>query len=105
MQLNKSGLRPLGRAVLVKPYEPEVKEGLIKLPDQVKERMSMIEQRAVVLDVGPEAWVKEAKPRASIGDHVLISRYAGIMAVGPLDGQQYRLCNDNDLFCQIEEAV
>lgn len=65
----------------------------------------MVEQRAVVIAVGPEAWVKETRPRATVGDHVMISKYAGILVEGVKDGVQYRLVNDNDVFCALEEAA
>jgi co-chaperonin GroES (HSP10) len=100
---NKSGLKPLGRAVLVQPYEPEIKKSMIVMPETVKERTTMVETRAVVIEIGPVAWDDEPQPRAKPGDKVLISKFAGAMAKGPLDGQMYRLVNDRDLYCGIEE--
>jgi co-chaperonin GroES (HSP10) len=97
---NTSGLKPLGRAVLVEHYEPERKAGVIVLPDTVKERTLMLEQRAVVIEVGPACWPDEP-PRAIPGDHVLIARMGGALAIGPADGKQYRLVNDRDIFAQI----
>jgi co-chaperonin GroES (HSP10) len=98
---NKSGLRPLGRAVLVQPYGPEKKNSSIVLPDTVKERTVMVEQRAIVVEAGPSAWEEESEPRAKPGDKVLITKYAGHLAEGTLDGKLYRLVNDRDIFCQI----
>jgi len=100
--MNKSGLKPLGRAVLVEPYEPEVKKSLIVMPDTVKDRTTMVETRAVVIDVGPVAWDDEPQPRAKPGDKVLITKFAGTMVVGTEDGKAYRLVNDRDIFCAIE---
>lgn len=100
--MNKSGIKPLGRAVLVKPYTPERKAGMIVLPDEVLARDQMIEIRAVVIEVGKYAWHDEPEPRASAGQKVLISKFAGHMVVGTADGQQYRLINDRDVFAQIE---
>lgn len=94
--VNESGLRPLGRAVLVEHYEPERKGSLIALPENVETRSMMVEQRAVVIEVGPACWPDEP-PRASPGDRVLISKMAGYMARGR-DGKLYRLVNDRDLF-------
>jgi co-chaperonin GroES (HSP10) len=101
--MNKSGLKPLGHAVLVEPYEPEVKKSVIELPDTVKERTAMVETRAIVIDVGPMAWEDEKRPRAKVGDKVLISQFAGTMAKGVADGKTYRLVNDRDIFCRIED--
>lgn len=102
--MNNSGLIPLGHAVLVEPYEPQRKESLIVMPDTVKERTLLIETRAVVVAVGSEAWNDETTPRAQIGDHVLISKFSGVMANGVADGKPYRIVNDRDIFCRLEPS-
>lgn len=102
---NESGLEPRGVAVLIKPYEPERAKGMIELPDFVKGKMAMVNQRAVVVAVGPNAWYDEREARALPGDRVLVTQFAGMMAEGPLDGQQYRLVNDRDIFCRIVEEA
>jgi co-chaperonin GroES (HSP10) len=103
---NTSGLRPLGRAVLVAPYNPEIKKGSIILPDQVQLGQEIAEQRAIVIESGCACWAEEIKagfgPRAKPGDKVLISGYAGHMAKGTADGKQYRLIHDKDIFARIE---
>lgn len=98
---NTSGLDPRGVAVLIRTYEPERKGGQIVLPDSVQGRMSMVDNRAVVVAVGPSAWHDEPSPRAQVGDRVLVTKFAGFMAKGPKDGQMYRLVNDRDIFCAI----
>jgi len=98
---NKSGLAPLGVAVLIEPYEPERHGALIELPDAVQGRMSMVDNRARVVEVGPSAWHDEPAPRARAGDKVLVTKFAGFMAKGPADGKVYRLVNDRDIFCAI----
>lgn len=99
---NTSGLKPLGRAVLVKPYvvEERTKGGII-LADSVVKKDQMAEQRAIVIEVGPTAWEAEKVPRAVPGDKVLFSRYAGYVAIGPADEQEYRVVNDSDIFMAI----
>lgn len=99
---NESGLKPLGRAVLVKPYIPERKESVIVMPDEVAGRDAMLEQRAIIVDVGPLAWYDEGQPRAHIGQKVLVSKFAGYMAKGTADNEQYRFVNDKDIFAAIE---
>jgi co-chaperonin GroES (HSP10) len=101
--INKSGLKPLGVAVLIEPYEPERNEGVIVIPDLVKDRTLMVEQRAIVVEVGPEAWSEEKQPRAQPGDKVMVTKMAGYMTVGPADGKTYRLVNDRDIFAAIVE--
>lgn len=100
--INTSGLHPLGRAVLVEHYAPERKKGLIEIPDVVQDRALMVEQRAVVIECGPACWPDEPA-RAKPGDKVLISKMAGYMAIGPADGKRYRLINDRDCFCRIDD--
>lgn len=102
---NKSGLKPLGRAVLVKPYTPERTKGLIELPAFVEAQESSLEQRVVVVEVGRHAWCDEPGPRAKAGDKVLVSKFAGHMALGTADGEQYRFVNDRDIFAAIEVEV
>lgn len=106
MMENNSGLEPRGVAVLIKTYEPERRGGQIVIPDGVQSRLSMVDNRAVVVAVGPSAWHDEPVPRAAVGDKVLVTKFAGFMAKGPKDGEAYRLVNDRDIFCAIthEEA-
>lgn len=97
---NVSGLKPLGRAVLVKPYEPERKGARIVLPDSVQERSAAIDSRAVVVEVGQGCWPDEPH-RARPGDKVMISKMAGFIAKGTADGEIYRFVNDRDIFARI----
>lgn len=98
-----SGLNPLGCAVLVEPYEPEIKKSSLVIPETVQERTVLVETRAIVRAIGPEAWKGESVHRAREGDKVMITRFAGYMLKGTKDGKQYRLVNDIDIFCRIEE--
>lgn len=97
---NRSGLKPLGRAVLVEYFEPERKNSLIVMPDNIQERVNAVEQRARVIEVGRACWPDEP-PRAKPGDYVLISRMAGYQCKGPADGRLYRLINDRDIFAAL----
>lgn len=100
---NTSGLAPVGRAVLVKPYkvsETIGSMGLI-LPDDVRKKDQLAEQRAVVIECGSECWATESRPRAKPGDAILFSKWAGYSAVGPADGAEYRIVNDSDIFTVI----
>lgn len=102
--VNHSGLKPLGVAVLLAPYEvKETTRGGILIPELTRKTQSMAEQRATVIEVGPAAWGDEEAPRAVPGDKVLFSKFAGYVAIGTLDGKEYRLVNDRDIFCQIEK--
>lgn len=98
---NKSGLRPLGRAVLCKPYEPELARTLLAIPDTVRAAEMMKEMRGVVVAVGENCWPDEPA-RAKPGDKVLISKFSGVIVHGTADGELYRVCNDADIFLAIE---
>ena len=97
---NESGLAPLGRAILLEHYEPERKESLIVIPDNVKDRTVLLEQRAVVIEMGPHCYPDEPK-RCAPGDKVLVSKMAGYIAIGPADGKRYLMVNDRDVFARI----
>jgi hypothetical protein len=81
--------------------EASAHQGLIEITLDVQRNMATMETQAVVIDVGTEAWADEAGPRALPGDIVLITKLAGYMAKGPLDGKIYRLINDRDVFCRV----
>ena len=98
---NPSGLKPLGVAVLVEPYEPERKKSLIVIPDSVSERLKLHEDRAVVIEVGAWAWHDEPEPRAKPGDHVLLAKFAGYLMQGTADGKPYRMVNDREIYARI----
>lgn len=114
---NKSGLRPLGVAVLVKEYRPEKKYGKIVIPDNVSERQAMVDSRVQVIAVGESAWQdeytlrgwwifkwKQHAPRAKVGDIVLVSKFSGYMASGA-DGDLYRTVNDRDIFLAMDAGL
>jgi co-chaperonin GroES (HSP10) len=97
---NTSGVRPLGRAVLIEYFEPERKDSRIVIPESVVDRVNAVEQRARVIEVGSFCWPDEPA-RARPGDYVLISKMAGYQLTGPADGKKYRLINDRDIFAQL----
>jgi co-chaperonin GroES (HSP10) len=116
---NQSGLRPVGHAVLLEPYEPDFDAARrigIVIPDNLRERSIMVEMRARVLELGDQAYRKDGqtwisrlftphRPRCRPGDKVLVQVYSGALVQGTMDGKVYRLVNDEDIFVQIAEEA
>lgn len=102
--VNESGIEPRGRAVLLQDYSPELDaQGLIELPAQVRHSQMLMNQRAILIAVGPSAWHDEPEDRAVVGEKVLVTKFAGFIASKDvtLDGKDYRLVNDRDVFAAI----
>ena len=104
--INKSGLHPQGVAVLTEPYEPEVKiwSDTLIIPDEVRQSLSVLENRVIVIEIGGSAWEDEPRPRAKVGDVVLIQKHSGFVATGA-DGKFYRMVNCRDIFCVVDSAA
>jgi co-chaperonin GroES (HSP10) len=104
--INKSGLHPQGTAVLTEPYEPEVKiwSDTLIIPDEVRQALTVLENRVVVVEIGPFAWADEPAPRAKVGDVVFITKHAGFVATGA-DGKLYRMINAREIFCRIDREL
>lgn len=103
--MHKSGLEPLGHAVLVEMYDPAEASRSLIIPESVKQGMKSIETRAVIVAVGDLAWSDEPKPRALEGDKVLLANFSGVLVTGPKDGKTYRMVNDRDIYCKFEESA
>jgi co-chaperonin GroES (HSP10) len=93
-------------AILLYPYEPEITiwSDTLIIPDEVKKSLAVLENRQVVIEVGPDAWKDESQPRAKVGDVVLITKYAGFCATGA-DGRLYRMVNGREVFCTIDVSA
>lgn len=98
--IEESGLDPAGRAVLCRPYMPEITGSAINLPEHVMALELMREMRGTVMWLGEDAY-KGVSARCKVGDNVLISKFCGVIVKGPLDGKFYRIINDEDVFCRL----
>lgn len=89
--------------------------GLI-IPDKLRNNSIMVEMRVIVLELGDMAYRKDNqtwfermfttfRPRCKPGDKIMVNDYSGAIVVGSLDGKQYRLVNDEDVFVVIEEEA
>lgn len=95
--VNTSGWIPAGRAVLVLPNDVQDKKSLIHLPATVTDRTKMMQDRAIVIAVGPEAWSEESAARAKPGDQVILAAFSGYLLEGD-DKKLYRFVNERDIF-------
>ena len=112
--MNSSGIIPMDKRVLVKPDSVETKTaGGIILPDSVNEKKAMAMMKGTVVAIGETAWFESEHDarnygaefaRPAPGARVLIGKYSGVEVTG-LDGESYRLMNDEDVIGRLEEAV
>jgi chaperonin GroES len=113
---NTSGIYPCGDRILVKPDKIE-KKGLIEIPDTITGKHMEAQISGVLVAVGPDAWTHYVKkgpsgtevsgysgPYAKVGDKVMFAKYGGINLEGK-DGELYRVLNDDDLLCKVDEGV
>ena len=92
-------IKPLADRVVIKMVEPEEKTvGGIVLPDSAKEKPQVAE----VVAVGPGGVVdgKEVKMELSVGQKVLISKYAGTEIT--LDDVEYTILKQSDVLAVVE---
>ena len=92
-------IEPLADRVLIKMVEAEetTKSGII-LTSAAQEKPQVAE----VIAVGPGGMVdgKEIKMEVKVGDHVLISKYAGTEV--KVDGVQYTILRQSDLLAIVK---
>jgi chaperonin GroES len=92
-------IKPLGDRVVIKMLETEetTKSGIV-LPGTAKEKPQVAE----IVAVGPGGVVdgKEVKMEVSVGDKVLISKYAGTEV--KLDDQEYTILRQSDILAIVE---
>lgn len=92
-------IKPLADRVVIKMVEAEetTKSGII-LAGSAKEKPQIAE----VVAVGPGGVVdgKEVVMELSVGDKVLMSKYAGTEV--KLDGQEYTILRQSDILAKIE---
>lgn len=93
-------IKPLADRVVVTMLESEetTKSGII-LTGSAKEKPQVAE----VIAVGPGGVVdgKEIKMELTVGDKVLMSKYAGTEV--KLDGKEYTILRQNDILAKVED--
>jgi len=125
---NESGIHPILNRVVVRPDVIEEKtEGGIVVPDSVADQHQMAQATGTLIAVGPDAYIhsrtevhrvidntmrlmelrisgydpsKTPKP----GDRIQFAKYGGLVNIGK-DGDEYRVLNDEDITCLVDEGV
>ena len=94
-------LQPINNRVLIREVEEEtIRPSGLVLTDSANAGDALV--RAEVLAVGPGAWVKgERVPvEVSVGDSVLVSRYAGASVT--VEGEDLAMIFDTDIFAVVQ---
>lgn len=92
-------IRPLADRVVIKMLEKEeVSKGGIILPGSAQEKPQVAE----IVAVGPGGVVdgKDVIMEVEVGDHVLISKYAGTEV--KIDDQSYTILRQSDILAIVE---
>lgn len=94
---NKSGIKPVGVSILVKPdaVEQTTESGIVLSTHSEHAREEMRQTDALVIEIAEHAYYDES-PRCKIGDRIIMAAYAGMVRKGN-DGETYRLIKDNDV--------
>ena len=125
--MNKTGIHPTGRRVLVKPDKiEEVTEGGILLPSLELKKHQDAQSTGIFIDAGPDCLVhdvvdvhrlvegemklverritKHAQEPYKFGDRVFFAKHGGAHVTG-LDGEKYRILNDTDITGFVDPGV
>lgn len=102
--MNPSGIVPVDLRGVFLPDPAEKKSaGGVIIPETTQERAKFAAVKATVVALGDNfgcGWGDKArKPKP--GDRVLMAQYAGANVKGA-DGQDYRVCNDEDILAILD---
>ena len=104
-QNNTSGFSATGHRVLLlgPQVETQTKSG-IALVLKTAEAERSLSVRAVVVEIGHDAWSDKSTDYCEVGDTVLIGQYTGLFIKSEADGKEYRFLNDLDIIARITKA-
>jgi co-chaperonin GroES (HSP10) len=101
---NDSGFQVTGHRLLLKPEGGEkITEGGIVIPDASAHKSESQSVWAEVLEVGTECYTDKLTDYCTVGDRVLVGKYAGKFEKSPKDGKIYRFLNDLDVIAVLTE--
>lgn len=92
--------------LLIEPYKPPSQtESGIHVPDEARESAEYLTIVGRVVDMGQQAFVKEAlqdERNPAVGDWVLYGKYAG-QRVPMKDGRVFVILNDDDVLAVVDD--
>lgn len=99
-------MKATGWNVIVVPEPAEEKKGAIFIPDSVKDKEEIVQQRGRIVSVGPAAFTAAdyGGEEPSVGDAVIFAKLAGFR-VKLADGQDARVCQDRDIAVILDEEA
>jgi len=92
-------IKPCGDRILIKLRSVEEKStgGIVLHAGSDLEREKYAQTEAEVVALGPDAYREFEGNWCEVGDHVLVTRYAGEAKTDPDTGEIYRVINDVDV--------
>ncbi len=101
---NPLGIHPVEFKVLVKADQVKEQIGRIVLPDTVRDKEQVAQERGVLVAMGGRAFEDFKEPLPKKGDRVLFNRFAGAIIKDEKDrSASWRLLNDKDINAVLKE--
>jgi co-chaperonin GroES (HSP10) len=100
------GMRATGWNLIVVPEPAEEKKGAIFIPDSVKDKEEIVQQRGRVVSIGPAAFTAAdyAGEQPVMGDAVIFAKLAGFK-IQIADGKMARVIQDRDVAVILDEEA
>lgn len=93
---------PLRYVAQIKPDKvDEMSSGGLYLPESSRAREQISIDRGTLVSHGEGFWDNQPGRKPKVGESVLFDRYAGSLI--KIDGQDYRLCNDDKVIAILED--
>ena len=107
--VNPTGIKPVEFKVLIKVKDVGVttETGRLLLPDSVRDKQQMANDRGLLVAVSDMAFSDWKGIIPQVGDNVIFNKYAGSVIHYQKDKtcrEQFRLCNDKDICAIIKET-
>lgn len=99
----KDKFQPVEYKVLVLPDPVEEYRGKIIIPENVRDRQQIAQDRATIIAVGGNAFEEWNPPVPAPGDRVLLNKHAGYVMTDKEENQEYRVVNDKDITLILRE--